>query len=532
MLSAQQKAIVTFIREGKGSANIVARAGCGKTHTLIRGVVKEIVECDLGEVAIMAFNKSAGQEFKDRLQVLAEDTGNREFLNWKRVQAGTCHSFGFGAVRKWAPDVQVEEKKVLLICREFAAAMAPARSIYDDEAIAICKLVSLAKQSAIGYLHPIGDRSPWFDLVEHHAIDENLDERYTVQDLVCASQEMLHRSINLDRKMIDFDDMILAPLVHKLRIWPKDWVLIDEAQDTNAARRHLALKMLKPHTGRLIAVGDDRQAIYGFTGADADSLNLILEAVNGRTFPLTVTYRCPKQVVAEANRLVPDLEAHHSAPMGDVTAIPALTTVQDAASGDTMIHRHWYEGEKLTGEDAVLCRNTAPLLDAAYGMLAKGIGCRVEGREIGENLIALALKWKTPKTLGQLAAKLQDHRDKEVEKWTRKEKEDRAQAIADRCDALITICQALQSDGKSDISDLVDWIRDLFGDTKPGETPNVVTLSTIHKAKGREWTRVFLLFRNTTLPSPWARKEWQMVQETNLEYVAITRAKEELIYVD
>ena len=69
----------------------------------------------------------------------------------------------------------------------------------------------------------------------------------------------------------------------------------------------------------------------------------------------------------------------------------------------------------------------------------------------------------------------------------------------------------------------------MFGDTKDGEKARVLTLSTIHKSKGREWDRVFILGRTRYLPSPWARKEWQQLQEKNLEYVALTRAKDTLV---
>jgi ATP-dependent exoDNAse (exonuclease V) beta subunit len=58
-----------------------------------------------------------------------------------------------------------------------------------------------------------------------------------------------------------------------------------------------------------------------------------------------------------------------------------------------------------------------------------------------------------------------------------------------------------------------------------------VTLSTIHKAKGREWPKVFLLGRNRYMPSKYATQDWQLDQEKNLIYVAVTRAQEELIEV-
>lgn len=542
-LNPQQQAVVDWVRNGRGSLNLIARAGTGKTFTLIEGVVRAVVEGNLGEVALMAYNKSAGEEFKARLAALAERTGDRRFLEWKRVQAGTVHSFGFSMVRKWSPGVKVDDGKVPAICDELSRGNA--ESVYAWGKSAICQLVSLGKQSAFGFRTPATDLRAWFDLAEHHAVND-LAEGRQLDDVVRASVQVLQESVRRDRDVIDFDDMVLAPLVHNLRAWPKDWVLLDEAQDTNAARRALALKMLRPKTGRLVAVGDDRQAIYGFTGADSDALELIALEVGSSVLPLTVTYRCPKSVVREAQRLVPDLVAHETAPDGNVRSLAATKNVQtvepnqmpsgpDEAMSVDFKPQHqsrWFEDERPLPTDAVLCRNTKPLVEEAYAMLAAGIGCRVEGREIGEGLVKLATRWKRVTTLGALADKLAEYRDREVQKWLAKGREDRAQAAEDKVDTLRAVMVHLEKDGKTAVEDLVEWVRNLFGDTRPGEAPNVVTLSTIHKAKGREWDRVYLLHRDRTLPSPYARKPWQQRQEANLEYVAITRAKKELIYVN
>ena len=56
-------------------------------------------------------------------------------------------------------------------------------------------------------------------------------------------------------------------------------------------------------------------------------------------------------------------------------------------------------------------------------------------------------------------------------------------------------------------------------------------LATYHRSKGREWPRVFLLEHHLRCPSKAARQPWQLEQEGNLAYVAITRAQEDLIYV-
>jgi superfamily I DNA/RNA helicase len=57
----------------------------------------------------------------------------------------------------------------------------------------------------------------------------------------------------------------------------------------------------------------------------------------------------------------------------------------------------------------------------------------------------------------------------------------------------------------------------------------MITLCSVHKAKGLEWNRVYILGRDSLMPSKFARQKWQMDQELNLIYVAVTRAKAELI---
>lgn len=550
-LNEQQQAIVDWVAFGSGSANVVARAGCGKTFVLVRGAIQTIVSRRLGEVALMAYNKSAADEFKERLAGLAEETGDRRFTDWRLVQAGTVHSFGFSAMRRWAQGVRVDGGKLAAIVEEMFEAGFAGRSGIWPAAVSrsgrvdtrwaspICKLVSLAKQSGFGALVGIDDRRAWYDLAAHHGIDEDLDGGDPAGDLdavVEFSAVVLRESIRQDRDVIDFDDMVLGPLVHNLRLWQKDWVLIDEAQDTNAARRALALKMLKPRTGRLIAVGDDRQAIYGFTGADADSLDLIAAELGSVTLPLTITYRCPRAVVHAANRIVPDLVAHPSAPAGEVRRIPSLvpqkieaptfSDPEQVVDGQAV---PWFEAEDLGPADVVLCRNVKPLVELAFELLAGGRACHVEGREIGDGLISLATRWKSIKTLDALAGRLELYRDREVQKHQAKGREDRAQAVEDRVDALLSIAGSLLRSGKTTVAELVAWIQGLFGDDPESRA---VRLTSIHKSKGREWPRVFLLYPAETLPSKWARKPWQQNQEANLEYVAITRAQRELVFVD
>lgn len=503
-LSEQQAEVIRWVLEDSGSLELRARAGCGKTFTLMK-VVKAIADNKLGDVALMAYNKKIADEIKVKLEQAGYD--------WRVAQAGTVHSFGFSTWRKVAPHVQIDDKKVRNIIRDELVRF-PDAYILQAAGDAIAKMVSLGKQRAFGHLVEVADTAAWMDIWDHFGIENDLTEEVDPLEVVAACKQIYRISLNMCREVIDFDDMILAPLVFRARFWPKDWILVDESQDTNPARRALALAMLKPKTGRMIFVGDPAQAIYGFTGADSDSMNQLSKATSAKMLPLNVTRRCPKAVVEQAKRLVPDFTAHEDAPEGVVRQIEYSAL----------------EAEQLGKNDAILCRNTAPLVQTAYSLIAKGVACKVEGREIGNGLIKLARRWKI-KTLDKLLSKLEDYQARQTAKFMSRDQEDRVQALVDQVDCLRIVINRCLSVKKHSVDDLVADIESMFGNTPDGQQPQVLTLSTGHKSKGREWNRVYILGRERFMPSPYAKKDWQIEQENNLEYVAITRAMLELIDV-
>jgi len=502
-LSAQQQAVLHWAVEESGSLELLARAGCGKTSTLLQ-LVDVIHANRLGDVAIMAYNKSIADEIKGKLDVKG--------IDWKIAQAGTVHSFGFSAWRKSAPHVRVDSNKVrdLIEAQKYTEDSPPYRHMGST----IAKLVSLAKQQAFGHLTPIENMDAWYKVWDHFDLENDLIGDYTAEQIINCAKRIYKMSLDACMDVVDFDDMILAPLYFKARFWPKKWVMLDEAQDTNPARRALALAMLAPKTGRFVSVGDDFQAIYGFTGADSNSMQQLKTATRAKTLPLTVTFRCPKAVVAEAKKIVPDIIAHESAPEGKVSQIQY----------DEMLTN------KLTARDVILCRNTAPLIQTAYSLLSRGTACKVEGREIGEGLIKLARRWKVG-TLDKLLDKLEEYQARQTAKLMSQDKENKIDALEDQVNCLRIVINRCTVKKKYKIDDLVAEIDGMFGNTPEGQSPKVLTLSTIHRSKGREWPRVFFMGVGELLPSPYAKKDWQLQQETNLEYVGITRAQEELVYV-
>ena len=481
--SLQQANFFDWIVNGSGSCILEAVAGSGKTTTLI-----EALRLMKGTIFFGAYNKKIAVEIENRAP-------KRDGLF-----ISTMHAAGFKAWRRVAPRVKVDDNKCRNIFRD-ACSRHPEYAPFEGP---VLDLVSYAKQAALGVIAPVGDKAVWLKLIDHFDIETAEND-----DLVIAlAKATLKKSIETDAAVIDFNDMIYAPLVHKVRAYEHDWVLIDEAQDTNAARRALALLMLK-RGGRLVAVGDRHQAIYGFTGADADALDLLGSAVSAAPMPLTVSYRCPKTVIAHAKTYVNHIEAHESAIDGVV--------------------RNMLDAEKLIDVakpgDAILCRFNAPIIKVAYGFIAAGVPAKVEGREIGTGLKALARRWKI-KSYTALLDNLDKYLERETAKFRAKEQESRAAAVEDKVQCLKVIVERVAKiDPKPSnaVERVCTEIDTIFGDNVGAEC---VLLSTIHKSKGREWNRVIWL---QTGPSKWARKDWELQQETNLCYVATTRAKQELI---
>jgi superfamily I DNA/RNA helicase len=499
--SPQQADFLNWVSTGTGSCVLEAVAGAGKTTTLLEAVARTG-----GNVAIMAYNKDIAAEISEKLAARG--------IDWKTARAGTVHSFGFGAYRKAYPRVTVDkdgQKVPGLILAAMGGDDAKAHPLYHVRGD-VAKLVSLAKQRAIGVLGSIADAKLWFDIIDHFDLFQ-IDAGEAGVDLKLAvrlGQHILNQN-NAMTDLIDFDDMVYMPLIRRVRFWRHAWIFVDEAQDTNPARRALVRAMLAPG-GRVVAVGDRAQAIYGFTGADADSLDLIAQDFSATRLPLTTTYRCPKSVVAFAQQWVSHITCADTAPEGEVSTIPYAALAQQA---------------DLDGSSAVLCRNTKPLVALAFQLIRAKIACKVEGRDIGKGLIKLATRWKRVTTLHGLEVALEGYQEREVTKALARKKEATAQAIVDQCDTLRVIIDTCRAEKRDSIDAVVATIEGLFADKVKG----ILTLSTIHKSKGREWRNVYWLDRAGTLPSPYARQDWQRQQEDNLCYVAATRAKTRLIEV-
>ena len=146
----------------------------------------------------------------------------------------------------------------------------------------------------------------------------------------------------------------------------------------------------------------------------------------------------------------------------------------------------------------------------------------MEGRDLGKNLIALARMWRIT-NIRTLKERLVTYLDREVQKAREKNSEKREQEVTDRVETLGIFIARCETLGKTLINDVVDEIEALFADN----ITDMVRLSTGHKAKGREFDRIFWLESAVRQQ----RKEWEMISERNIRLVIATRTKCELIRI-
>ena len=471
---------------------VKAVAGSGKTTT----IVEAARFIPIGDLAcFLAFNKAIATELGNRLP--------------RNIESRTLNSLGFRAVKAKFPNCDVDGDKVRKIIKSLD-------DIYSTDTGedyvakyltgAIANLV--AKCKAHGLV-------PFEKLNGELATDASLQELMNFYDITADAPDSVIREFALEAlkvncqqtNIVDFDDQLYFVVAFDLMVPQYRWIIVDEAQDLSHINREMLKKFLALG-GKLIAVGDERQAIYGFRGADSSSLERIVTEFNADELPLDTTYRCPRKVVEVAQRYVPEINCPDDAPEGEVIECDKFSIAD------------------FIDSDLVVCRNTAPLISSAYRLIRNGQSVRVMGRDIGKGLVSLIKKLAkrefTTISMEDFEKRVNEWRNKQIEIVTRRDQENKIEGINDKSESLLAIISGGDLDT---LQELVNVINSLFnGHSGP-------KFATVHRAKGLEAPRVFILDSHL-MPSAYAKQKWQRKQETNLIYVAVTRALETLCYVE
>ena len=468
--SQEQIAIFDWFRRGSGAAVVVARAGSGKSSTIKAGLEVAPEASKLYTV----FNRRNAAEAKEK-------------ISDPRVKILSLHGLGYGYVTKKISDCKPDDKI------DFERINRLAKKIPFEVVGLLRDAVNFVKSVMVtptpDQIYKIMDKKGFWaprKFVEY--------PRPRMVDLVFQAIELSAKPDPSGR--ISFTDMIWLPVRHKW-IYPRfDLVAIDEAQDMSQTQYCLVRGSLR-RGGRQIYVGDDSQAIYSWRGAGSGVLDRLATKLEAKRLSLTTTYRCPKAVVRYVQQWVPDIRAQENAPEGEVRVVDCLR-IDDVRHGDV-----------------ILSRTNAPLMPFCIDLLRAGKSPKIRGEDVAQDLLKIYHKLSNS-SLAQFLHELQEWK---VDGLRETEDPDRIDWILD----ISTILTTLSGLGSGPIG-IPALISQIFDDDT--SKPHVL-LSTVHRAKGLEWDRVFGL--TDTFRGEWGA--FAEREEENIAYVLCTRARSELVLV-
>lgn len=470
----------------------IARAGSGKSTTLVECCYN--VPSDK-TILGLAFNRDISNELSNRLAPL------------KNATVSSFHSFGRNAlVRRFGRVSLNDEKgsrsKTGIILKGHSS-FREGTEDYILNINNICKVVSLLKANVVSLTDSVTEEfTRYIEVIcEEFRIMFGRKTKNTPDPMSFASiVEAIHFAYNKSATQtyfIDYDDMLWLPVILGLQVDKFDFIFVDEAQDLNAVQMEL-IQMAMKETTRLFCIGDDKQAIYAFRGADCNSMENLRVRFNMKVLPLSVTYRCPRKVVELVQNMVPDLEAHENAPMGKL----------DTGSFDDL-------HSNLEENSFIISRTNAPLVRLFFKLIKTRRNVVIRGANYSEEFIGILSAFR-----GDFNEGIMDFIDNWEENFinsiTMNNENANVSDIKDKAECLRLIVSDVNS-----FEECENLLRTMFSEIN---SEKKITLTTAHKAKGLEREYTYVL-KDTFMKYPGA-------QEENLYYVALTRTKNSLMLVN
>jgi DNA helicase-2/ATP-dependent DNA helicase PcrA len=522
-LDADQRAVAIATR---GPVCVIAGAGTGKTRAITHRIAyaAAIGTMDPQKVLALTFTAKAAGEMRARLRTLGVPT----------VAARTIHSAALKQLLYFwpsvfggrTPDLMTTKTGFLTEAINRAGLSSSLRATNRELMRDIASEIEWAKVSQVtpvDYIDQVGRRSQ-----KPRVLPEQMVQIYTA-----------YESIKKQELAIDFEDVLLlcaAMLEEEREVRERvqdqyRYFTIDEYQDISPIQQRLINAWLGTRRD-ICVVGDPAQTIYSFAGATPIFLNSFTQRFpEAEVIRLTTGYRSTPEITFAANSLLRAgtmgqelvaFNSHGSKPMvtgysdeaaeikgvmGEITQLMSIGTAPQ--------------------EIAILARTNAQLKGAEKAMLAASIPYQVrnterffERREIRDFLKQVRQASVIPAEgsgwIDELRSLAQPYLTGEA---------------IDGIAALLHLARELESDENFSPKTLRGYLREVEDRVQQNNPPTmpVVTLATLHAAKGLEWERVFLIGASDgQLPLANSSGDVALDEERRLFYVGITRAKADL----
>ena len=571
--SPEQTEIYKWVCNDGGNAIIDAKAGAAKSTTLLATLSLICWTPNFDKRAlprsqlplILTFNKHNQKQLAECAPRHASEVLTFHAIGNRVWSARPMDHELFVNAREF--DVKVDKVKRLVnsVIEEAVERKGASRA---DEKLAsfVRELVKLAKCDALGVAADATSQN-WQDLYAKFkgTLEKSLqqsggdDQATALAKGIDYAGRCLHLSIEacfkkihpFRKPTIDFSDQVYMPVwvdvrhPGLLKFEPRRWVFVDEAQDMNMASMLLLHHFVHPDSGRLVAVGDPAQALYGFAGATGDGMSKLTARFSAKVFPLSICWRCPKRHLEVAAALFKDqpsgapVKPREGAAAGLLEWDCILDAIPDRGA-------------------AVLSRYNVHLIKLFCVLMRRGHPTQLIGRAALAEKLVKTLKdvWASPAVNSltkprALRDKLRELAEKDVREAESSSYESRIAAAKLKQDYLECLCFLLKdlhyrtyATPGDMLHDLQGRVADTFGATaKPSGGSQLLTLCTIHKAKGLEWECVYLLQPKQLFGLPEARavlanprlsarsvNDLAEAEERNCTNVALTRSKQ-MLYV-
>ena len=534
-LNPEQRAAAEAVR---GPVVIVAGAGTGKTRTITHRIAHQVHAgvADPSQILAVTFTDKAASELRHRLHDLGLPAP---------IRAATFHAAAWAQLRWFWSRLDRGELPEVLPSK--VGVLVPLARRTKSEAKDLAAEIEWAKARLLSpdtYAEAAGERNGPLPAQQMAAVYAEYERSKS------------------ERGLIDYDDMLLLTIT-MLSEHPQiaaevhdryRHLTVDEFQDVNPAQFAL-LRAWLGDNDNVCVVGDDDQTIYSFTGAASDYLTGFRQHFpTAQQVTLTRNYRSTPQVLALANRVLwtkPAATRKQLIAVDGTGPVPQFNEHADheaeVAAVVDGIGKLLADGVPLGGI-AVLYRvnSQSELYESALSAagipyVVPGAGGFYDRAEIRQALAVLgaAVGRDEPAPLGLHDTTPAAPRglDERVQRVLREQmghdhrKEPRGEAARERWRNLGVLIALASSEAETtpelSLGEFVDRIRaraaagaDAAGDA------GAVTLSTLHRAKGREFDAVFLVaVEEGLLPISYAKTDAELEEERRLLYVGVTRAR-------
>jgi DNA helicase-2/ATP-dependent DNA helicase PcrA len=523
LTDAQQHAVVS----PDAPLCVLAAAGSGKTTVLARRVARRVIDgsARAEHTLVVTFTRKASRELRDRLGRLGVPG---------RVSAGTFHAIALSQLRRhWAdrgvrPPVLVDDATRLV-----RAVLGPRAASEPARSAGVLGEIHWAQASLVS-----PDDYPDAARKAGRDTPAGLSHHETAGVFSAYVEEKRRRGV------LDLDDLVTQcasvlegdEIAAAAQRWRIRHVFVDEFQDVNPAQWRL-LKTWLGDGRDLFVVGDPRQAIYAWNGADPTLLDRLTDILPGTTvLRLDANHRSTPQVVGAARAVLGAGPGQASRPDGPCPVIEGFADDDHEAAAVARWLRRAHRPGRPWAHLAVLARTNGRLDAIARALSRSGIPYRTSGgaAEAADGRAALAELRRLPKTrhLRSALAELvvsRASRTSHVDASTQGA-DGPVPGLAPLPPALARLAdEHAVEEPDATVGEFLDWVVAGGDSDMEIDRRDAVELSTFHRAKGLEWPAVAVIgLENGMVPIAYATTPAALAEERRLLYVALTRAEDEL----